>query len=168
MHSNQDIYWNPFDKSDYFEENKAELDSDLSEQEINQILEEKYHKSVAIRKNNEYGKRRKALIYLEAADAITIHGIVPMNPVTDPELNLVKILEKGGIDNLIEVYSKIGWESLTYNTKSELYMICQINKQINTFDDFINLYEQGVDEFRADYDDSSKELKVFLKDKTGV
>ena len=45
-------------------------------------------------------------------------------------------------------------------------MICQINKQIDTFDDFINLYEQGVDEFRADYDDSSKELKVFLKDKS--
>lgn len=165
MHSNQNIYWNPFDKSDYFEEKKSEIDSDLSEQEINQILEENYHKSIAMRKNKEYGKRRKALIYLEAADAITIHGIVPMNPVTDPELNLVSILEEGGINNLIEVYSKIGWKSLTYNTNSELYMICQMNKQINTFDDFINLYEEGVDQFRADYDDSSKELKVFLKDK---
>ena len=93
MHSNQDIYWNPFDKSDYFEKNRLKFtDDELSEQEINKILEEKYHKSVATRKNNEYGKRRKALIYLEAADAITIHGIVPMNPVTDPGLNLVKIL----------------------------------------------------------------------------
>ena len=66
---------------------------------------------------------------------------------------------------MIEIYSKIGWEFLTYNNNSELYMICQINKQINTFDDFISLYEQGVGRFRADYDDSTKELKDFTNDK---
>ena len=182
LNPDHQIYWNPYDeiyskssdttvKAEKIHRDrliKKGLKQSHISAEMNAWWTNRWNLKIRGRMNAEYGKRRKATIYLEKAGVLKIHGFFPAHPLISEKFgSLQELLENGGIDRVIQAYSEIGWGSGNiYNTQSkEYFMVGEIQEGIEHISDLFTKMENGIKITETWANANKAELSEFLKNK---
>ena len=88
----------------------------------------------------------RSLLSLERSGLIKIRGIHPLIPVFNREgedISLIKLLENGGYENVMDLIGLVGKNGLSLNSEDRKYIVAEVIKPISSINEIIHAFTEA-------------------------